>query len=222
MEMRKITVVESTKNRKIVINTNATTFAELKNEMDNNGIVYDGMDVMVSPGKVILVDDSSVLPHDVPWKGTTTNDLVVMLTVANKKIKSGAGLTTRLEVYKFIRQNPEVGERIKKEYKKNYTNLSTAELIKFISHFDPNDPLDTIPENSPTKAAPVNIEVSATHCDYMCLLKAIKTLVTVLKKNGIFDPIEAKTVLESLEKEESCPKADESPYSDDEIAAMFS
>lgn len=89
MESRKITIVETKNQRKSTIMSAATTLAELKNDLRANGIDYSGMTFFEGISKVELKNDASVLPHDVPYKGTITNELVFMLTSTNKKIRSG-------------------------------------------------------------------------------------------------------------------------------------
>ena len=70
MENRKIIIVDSSSNQKVVINTDAETFGELKRAARKAGI-------------------DSLLPVNVNYKGTITNNLVYMLTNTNKRIKSG-------------------------------------------------------------------------------------------------------------------------------------
>ena len=64
----------------------------------------DGMTFYEGTSKVELKDDASVLPHDVPYKGQTTNELVFMLTNTNKKIRSGADMS-RADAYAAIKAN---------------------------------------------------------------------------------------------------------------------
>lgn len=89
MEARKIVVVSTKNQKKSVIMSAATTLAELKADLRHNGIEYGGMTFYEGTSKTELKTDASVLPHDVPYKGTTTNELVFMLTNTNKKIRSG-------------------------------------------------------------------------------------------------------------------------------------
>lgn len=89
MESRKITIVETKNQRKSTIMSSASTLAELKSDLRANGIDYSGMTFFEGTSKVELKNDASVLPHDVPYKGTITNELVFMLTNTNKKIRSG-------------------------------------------------------------------------------------------------------------------------------------
>lgn len=133
MENRIITVVSTKTQAKKQINTNATTLAELKDAMRANGINYEGMTFYEGVAKVELTDDASVLPHDVPYKGSTTNNLVIMLTDPNKKIKSG--VETRSEAYAFIREH-NLQNAIVEKFGRNYTQVSTVELVNFIAEVE--------------------------------------------------------------------------------------
>ena len=130
MESRKITVVTSANQSKKVIMSNATTLRELKKDFDANDIDYTNMSFYEGTSKVELLSDDAVLPHDVPWKGSTTNELVFLLSNMNKKIESGA---TRQECYVIIKNN-ELAKEFKEHYGKSYTNATTKELNSFINH----------------------------------------------------------------------------------------
>jgi hypothetical protein len=129
MEARKITIVQTKNQKKSVIMSSATTLAELKNDLRANDIDYDGMTFFEGTSKVELINNDSVLPHDVPYKGTVTNELVFMLTNTNKKIRSGA--MSRAEAYSKIKSMG-LGELCKEKYGKNFTQCSTNDLIALI------------------------------------------------------------------------------------------
>ena len=134
METRKITVISTrTQNDEPqVIETNASTLEELKAVFDEKGIDYSGMSIFEGLTKVELVDDSSVLPHDINRRGIVTNDLVIMLTDTNKRIKSG--MTPRNELYSKIKRYG-LEEKCR-EYGKNYTVLSNEVLEKVIYDYE--------------------------------------------------------------------------------------
>lgn len=125
MEARKITVVETRNQSKKVIMSAATTLAELKRDFDANGIDYTDMAFYEGVSHTELKTDESVLPHDVPYRGTTTNELVFMLTTANKKIKSGA--MTRKEIIATIKEKG-LQQVVKDTFGKNFTNCTTSDL----------------------------------------------------------------------------------------------
>ena len=131
METRKITIVTTKSQSKTVIETNATTLAELKRELDIAGIDYSNMTFYEGISRTELKDDNSVLPHDVPYKGSVTNELVFMLTNTNKKITSG---NERADLYVVIKDN-NLQEAIKVRFGKNYTQCSNADLKSFVDDF---------------------------------------------------------------------------------------
>lgn len=128
---RKITVLVESTQSKMVLESNATTLGELKNELNAHGVTFNSDDVFKeSRTKSILASDESVLPINVPWKGGVTNELVFMITVPHKKIKSGA--MSRAEVYTKVK---ELGlqDMIQRKTGKNYTQCKTEVLADYVS-----------------------------------------------------------------------------------------
>lgn len=228
MEARKITIVQTKNQKKSVIMSSATTLAELKSDLRANGIDYDGMTFFEGTSKVELKNDASVLPHDVPYKGTVTNELVFMLTNTNKKIRSGA--MSRAEAYSKIKSMG-LGELCKEKYGKNFTQCSTNDLIALIEGNTTKEaPKATKKEEKPvkeeTKEAPAK---ENTECVDNVARAAISKLVEILEENGTIEEFEKEEVLDilggsvsvtSTSSEEYKPKS-ASPYSDDEIDRMF-
>ena len=135
MEARKITIANTREQKKSVVMSAAATLGELKRDLDAAGINYAEMDFVEALTKTQLRGDDSVLPHDVPFNHTVTNELVFVLTVPNRKIKSGS----REEVYNRINccnDSGELKEAIKNHFNRNYTMVSTADLEDFISDWD--------------------------------------------------------------------------------------
>lgn len=206
MEARKITVVQTKNQKKSVIMSAATTLAELKSDLRANGIDYDGMTFFEGTSKVELKNDASVLPHDVPYKGIVTNELVFMLTNTNKKIRSGA--MSRTEAYNAIKSMGLQSACVKK-FGKNFTMCKTADLIALVQ------------DSGALKPAPKYVDIVAR--------AAINKLVEILEDNGTIEDCEKEEVLGILggkvavsaePSEEYKPKS-ASPYSDDEIDDMF-
>lgn len=118
----------------------AETLGALKADMRRAGINYDNMTFYEGRTRTELKDDASVLPTNVPVaaKGTTpattTNDLVFMLTTANKKIRSGAG--DRPAAYAKIKQLG-LQDACKAKYGKNFTQCSTSDLEALIAGASP-------------------------------------------------------------------------------------
>ena len=243
MEARKIVVVQTKNQKKSVIMSAATTLAELKSDLRANGIDYDGMTFFEGTSKVELKNDASVLPHDVPYKGTITNELVFMLTNTNKKIRSGATNMSRMEAYNAIKSMG-LQDACVKKFGKNFTMCKTADLIALVQSNSASKPASKTKTKAETKKeekveAPVNTpEVSAPvapasndgECVDTVARAAISKLVEILEDNGTIEDYEKEEVLGILgsevvavsaaTSEEYKPKS-ASPYSDDEIDNMF-
>lgn len=212
MQSRKITVIQTKNQKKSVIMSAATTLAELKSDLRANGIDYDGMTFFEGISKIELKNDASVLPHDVPYKGIVTNELVLMLTNTNKKIKSGA--MSRMEAYAEIKRRG-LQDACLKKFGKNFTMCKTADLIALVQ------------SNGASKPAPVAPASNGGECVDTVARAAISKLVEILEDNGTIEDHEKEKVLgilggavEVAPSEEYKPKS-ASPYSDDEINDMF-
>jgi hypothetical protein len=212
MEARKITVIQTKSQKKSVIMSAATTLAELKSDLRANGIDYNGMAFFEGTSKVELKNDASVLPHDVPYKGIITNELVFMLTNTNKKIRSGA--VSRMEAYAEIKRRG-LQDACLKKFGKNFTMCKTADLIALVQ------------SNGASKPAPVAPASNGGECVDTVARAAISKLVEILEDNGTIEYYEKDKVLDILggavevaPSEEYKPKS-ASPYSDDEINDMF-
>ena len=203
MQSRKITVIQTKNQKKSVIMSAATTLAELKNDLKANGIDYSGMTFFEGTSKVELKNDASVLPHDVPYKGTITNELVFMLTNTNKKIRSGAVAMSRTEAYSAIKSMG-LQDACVKKFGKNFTMCKTADLIALV-------------------------QSNGGECVDTVAIAAISKLVEILEDNGTIEEDEKEEVLNILggkvavsaePSKEYKPKS-APPYSDDEINDMF-
>lgn len=133
--VRNITVYEREAQKKTVFeNVDVNTLADVKTLLDNKGINYSNMDFLEGVSKVRLMVDDTVLPSNIPYKGNTTNDLVILMTMKNQKISSG--VYTRTDCYTYIKENG-LSEEVKEVFGKHYTNVPTEDLIKFISEGEP-------------------------------------------------------------------------------------
>lgn len=230
METRKITIVSTKSQSKKVIMSSATTLAELKSDLRQNGIDYEGMSFFEGTSKVELKNDASVLPHDVPWKGTVTNELVFMLTNTNKKIRSGA--MSRMEAYAEIKRMG-LQDACLKKFGKNFTMCKTADLIALVQNNNASKPAPAPKAEAKKEETPVNTPVAPTSNGGECVdtvaRAAISKLVEILEDNGAIEDYEKEEVLGILggevavttaTSEEYKPKS-ASPYSDNEIDDMF-
>ena len=229
MEARKITVVQTKNQKKSVIMSAATTLAELKSDLRANGIDYDGMTFFEGTSKVELKNDASVLPHDVPYKGTVTNELVFMLTNTNKKIRSGATNMSRMEAYNAIKSMG-LQDACVKKFGKNFTMCKTTDLIALVQSNGASKPTPKAETKKEEKVkAPVVPASSDGKCVDTVARATIHRLVVILEDNGTIEEEEKEEVLGILggevavataTSEEYKPKS-ASPYSDDEIDDMF-
>lgn len=129
METRKITVSNTKTQETKVVETAATTLRELKKAFQQAGINYTDMAFYEGLTKVELIDDDSLLPHDVAYKGIITNDLVIMLT--NMKGKIASGCISRKDIYAYIKEQ-NLQEEARKHFGKSFTNVSTTELADWL------------------------------------------------------------------------------------------
>lgn len=214
MEARKITVVETRNQKKSVIMSAATTLAELKQDFDANGIDYTDMAFYEGTSHTELKGDNAILPHDVPYKGNITNELVFMLTTVNKKIESGA--MTRSELLYQIKIKG-LQQAVKDAFGKNFTNCTTEQLLSVLTKKEQEDKVSK-DEDGTTEPGKENPVTEAT------LHSGFNTLVGILQTKGVLHKEDVEEImqvtygkvpdnLESLELK--------SGYSDTDIEEMF-
>ena len=220
MEARKITVVSTKTQKKSVIMSGAETLGELKKDLREAGIDYEGMTFYEGTSKIELKTDESVLPKDVPYTNRTTgetkntNELVFMLTNTNKKIRSGAVAMTRAEAYSAIKERGLQAE-CQRKFGKNFTMCKTSDLVSLVES-------KTAAKPATPKPAPV-----AEYVDTQARA-AITALVSALydentigddTREGVLDILGGATVSPTVS--ENYRPDSGSPYSDNEIDAMF-
>ena len=225
MEPRKITIVETKNQRKSVIMSAATTLEELKTDLRANNINYTDMTFYEGTSKVELTTNNSVLPHDVPYKGTITNELVFMLTNTNKKICSGS--MSRNDAYAIIKKM-NLSAKCKEKYGKNFTMCKTNDLISLIEENKPKTEVNTpkVVDNKSEKTESTDNIVEIEHVDPKAR-EAIKKILNYLYDESIIDDNDIKDISNmfnssSTEASDNTPKKVESSYSNDEIDDMFS
>lgn len=221
MEARKITVVSTKTQKKSVIMSGAETLGELKKDLREAGIDYEGMTFYEGTSKTELKTDESVLPKDVPYTNRTTgetkntNKLVFMLTNTNKKIRSGAVAMTRAEAYSAIKARGLQAE-CQKRFGKNFTMCKTSDLVSLVE------------SKTASKPAAPSTPASVAECVDTQARAALTKLVEILEDNETLYEYEAQDVLDLLGGAAVAPTVSEnyrpdsgSPYSDNEIDAMF-
>ena len=135
MEFRKVTIINNkTQSQKVIQASAATTLGELKREMREAGIEYEGMTFFEGHLRAELKDDASILPTNIPYKGQVVNDLTFLLTAPEKKIKSGA--MSRAEAYNAIKARG-LQDKCVKRFGKNFTMCKTQDLIDLLGEGAP-------------------------------------------------------------------------------------
>lgn len=217
MEARKITVVSTKTQKKSVIMSSAETLGELKKDLREAGIDYDGMTFYEGTSKTELKTDESVLPKDVPYTNRTTgetkntNELVFMLTNTNKKIRSGVVAMSRAEAYAAIKAKGLQAE-CQKRFGKNFTLCKTSDLVSLVVSKTASKPA------APSTPAPI------AECVDTQARAALAKLVEILEDNETIYEDEAQDVLDLFSGatvSKNCRPDSGSPYSDNEIDAMF-
>ena len=223
METRKITIISTKNHSTKVINSAATTLAELKSDLNNAGISYTDCTFFEGLTKTELKNDAAILPHDVPYKGTTTNNLVFMITNASKKIRSGAKLDRKAIIEEIKAKN--LTEVVKATYGKNYTNCKTEDLEKILNMNNTSTPKEA-PAKKETVETKSNTSVS-NDTEYITkaqLKEVITGLVEEMKYVGIDSSDEINidniSIISDVSSSNS-KKEDDSPYSSNELDDMF-
>ena len=195
----------------------ANTVAELKADLRKNGISTENMAIQEGLTKMKFNSDSDYLPHDVPYKGTSTNNLVFRITQKEKHISSGAG-TTRAELYAKVK---ELGlqDRIKAKFGKNFTQCKGSDLEAMIAEASCNAATpEHKPKNSAKKANSKPVEQSDSFKSCGDPVKdAITVLTSKIVDSGILTPEDGAAVLGLIDT--ALIKSD--GYSQEEIDAMF-
>ena len=213
--MRKITVLVESTQSKHVLQSNATTLGELKNELRDKNISFNSDDVFKEGlSKTVLTTDESILPSNIPWRGEVTNDLIFMITAPQKKIKSGA--MTRAEVYAEVKRL-KLQDTISKKMGKNFTQCSTAVLLTFIDEASKNSckaktPAPVAKEKQVKSNPTPEVVESVTFC-------ALKELIAMMVNEGVLSEANANNILGVASGRPALPIEKEESY--DELAVQF-
>ena len=219
--MRKITVLVESTQSKHVLQSNATTLGELKDELRDKNISFNPDDVFKEGmSKTVLTTDESILPSNIPWRGEVTNDLIFMITAPQKKIKSG--VMTRAEVYAVIKRL-KLQDTISKKMGRNFTQCPTAVLLTFID--------ETSEESCETKAATPVAKEKKVKCNPIQVVKptpevvesvtfcALKELIAKMVNEGVLSEANANNILGVASGKPALPIEKEESY--DELAEQF-
>lgn len=213
--MRKITVLVESTQSKHVLQSNATTLGELKDELREKNISFNPDDVFKEGmSKTVLTTDESILPSNIPWRGEVTNDLIFMVTAPQKKIKSG--VMTRAEVYAEVKRL-NLQDTISKKMGKNFTQCSTATLLTFIDEASKNSckaktPAPVAKEKKVKSNPTPEVVESVTFC-------ALKELIAMMVNEGVLSEANANNILGVASGRPALPIEKEESY--DELAEQF-
>ena len=208
--MRKVTFIDSkSQSQKVINNSTATTLGELKAEMRTAGIDYTDMSFYEGHIRAELLDDNSILPTDIPYKGQVVNDLVFMLSTTNKKIKSGVD---RAEVYDMIK-SMNLQDEVKRIFNRNYTQVPTNDLLALVSRFTSNT---ANVEASSIVKAPITCAERFDRIE-----QALTDIISILYDENIIDE-EEYTELSDLFDYEGLNNAEDQKMTPQEIDEMFS
>lgn len=222
---REITILSIRQNLRKKVLTDVATLGELKALAVEEGFNVDNVEFHEGVSRTILPSDESVLPSNILHKGNYTNDLVIILSPKNTKIDSGMD---RKAAYAVIKEY-NLQEEVKSFFGKNFTNVSTLELVEFVQEKLGEKYIE---EKNPNvlKEAPVKSEgnVDIALEERVALIeKELKVLKEALIDHAIldeededddyyddFDDNDEKAWYESKE-------GDKSAHSDDDIEEML-
>lgn len=206
METRKVTIINNKSQKQTVIeNSTATNLGELKAEMREKGISYEGMTFYEGHMRAELKDDAAPLPTNIPFKGQVVNDLVFLLTAPEKKIKSGA-----------MSRNELIAEAKKLGFPSNPTQAKSVTLIEFIeskkstAQVTAETATEAASKKAAKKEAPVTAKAeeapktTAPSVNVSRIENAVKILVEALYEEDAIDECIYDEVMEALNGE--CPE----------------
>lgn len=219
---REIQVIANSQNKNEVYMSNAETLGELKAELINKGYVVEDMDIKEGKSRTDLRDELTPLPSNFNYKGVETNDLVIMITPRNTKIKSG--MYTRQELYAKVKEY-NLQNKCVEEYGKNFTQCKTADLAAMVADVENRQTptpanLTTVSREEIRIREIVNQELDRREGDYsvssiaMCFLKFVNFLEGL--KIGEYHLV-SKAVCDNLRKS---VRKDYTPYTQEELDEM--
>lgn len=232
----KVTVISSrNQGIKTTFESTAKTLGQLKDDFNDNNIEYEGLSIYEAISRTKLIDNDSVLPHDLDYRGQKTDDLLIYMT-PDKKISSGV-LSKRQSLYAAIKSR-NLADDIKKKYGKSYTNLSTIDLDHIVSGVSGTassetptqvEHIDSKSEDLPERVVCDAVSSTTTIDDLLVKVNSLNdklsNLVILLSDyyNGDTDSDEMSDSLKTLEDDTDVPDGStksvglDSPFSDNDI-----
>ncbi len=219
METRRITIVNNkTQKQSVIQASTATTLGELKAEMRQAGINYEGMTFFEGHARVELKDDASVLPTNIAYKGNVVNDLTFLLTAPEKKIRSGA--MTRAEAYAGIKALG-LKDKVQAKFGKNFTQCSTSDLEKMIMEASASQPAKPAKAAKPAPAPKVETVAPVAKVAEGHSCKAEEALKVLTEALYADDTIEEDTYDEVMSILNGSPENSSDKISRGELKEMF-
>lgn len=219
METRRITIVNNkTQKQSVIQASTATTLGELKAEMRQAGINYEGMTFFEGHARVELKDDASVLPTNIAYKGNVVNDLTFLLTAPEKKIRSGA--MTRAEAYAGIKALG-LKDKVQAKFGKNFTQCSTSDLEKMIMEASASQPAKAPKAAKPAPAPESEKDAPVAKIAEVHSCKAEEALKVLTEALYADDTIEEDTYDEVMSILNGGPVSSSDKISRGELKEMF-
>lgn len=223
---RKVTVMSNKGANVVVIESNATTLGELKRELSAAGVSYDGMAIFEGVSRTTLMDDASILPSNLPYKGVVTNDLVILLSPKDKKITSGA--SAREAAYAAVKAN-NLQSAIVAQFGRNFTQVSTIDLVEFVAAQTAKKETNSTAKSEAPKAPVATQELSPLEAVMVGFAILVSDLYeegivgdsTIEKINAAYGGRFASIEIVTKTPVEEAPAKLESPYSQQELGNMF-
>lgn len=195
---RTITVFnQNTQEKAVFPDVEVSTVNDLKTFLRGKGYNLDNMDLREGVSRTDLTNGSSTLPHDIPYKNGRTNDLLIFMTLKNKKVSSGA--MDRKEAIAYMKEN-HLEDAVKKSCGDNWTRVSTAALVSFCEeHQEKNGGSKPAPAKSAPAPAPAKESTGKTEAKAENLTGpkgAVIALAGLLADKGLILPDEAAKIQE--------------------------
>lgn len=131
---RQITIYESAKNGKITVfnDVECETLGDLKTLLRNKGIDYTGKEFVEGVTNTKLIADDSRIPTNIPFKGSTTNDVFINILNKDTKVKSGVSYS-ELSRADLLRAAKPYASEIEASLGVNYTRAKSADIAAFLN-----------------------------------------------------------------------------------------
>ena len=226
---RQITIYESAKNGKITVfdDVEVSTLGELKSLLREKGIDYNNKEFVEGVTNTKLLDDSSQIPTNIPFKGQTTNDVFINILNKDTKIRSGINYS-ELSRGDLLRAAKPHATEIEATLGVNYTRAKSADIAKFLAEKDNKNKPAPVKQVENKKEEPVK-ETKKECVDVSKKLDMLKEAVLCLANemdmtddvNEIFsewDTTESETKEQAPENKPQAPKSN---FSDADIQGFI-